>query len=438
MNVHTQPATKHPSTSSWSAHPAPPQAKLTFSEHSAMTYSVSEAAVALRSTLQLIAAQRERSTHTPCQEPILYLAGTPGVGKTKLIRTAAREEGFALFTLIAAGMNPEDPTGIPVVTRGANGEYVTYSPSVIIKEVETLRKQSGKPVVLFFDEASRIQHDVQAPLLSFVQFRGIHGHWLPEDTVIVMAGNREDDDGGGVALLAPLVNRVVMIDIAADPVDWVRWAMSAPEEAFPTPLHDLIAATLIKWPSATTSPFNFDPSEGAKPFGSPRSWEAVNDYIVYCETNGLEADLRYISGLVGRENAAVLSAQAKFAEKLIDEDVIFADPTGDKAIVHDEPTVAAMQLLRLARRVENKAHVFAACTYAMRPDPANPKSTTARWTALLGVFGDALFARLANPKRSLGLKDNTIVSDTASPYREFITKYAVGGAGVSRRGKKLL
>lgn len=394
------------------------------------SFTINEAKVEIARTFGQIIDSRRIKSHTLCREPILYLAGQPGIGKTFIVKQAAKDAGFSLYTLIGASLLSEDVGGQPIVTSTEDGFAVAFSPSMIVQEVKALRRKTGKPVVLFLDEASRIAPDVQAPLLSFIQFRGIHGHYLPNDTIIIMAGNREDDDGGGIPLLAPMINRVHIMNLVADPKEWARWAMGANEDQFPTPLHPLVAATLMNYPGQT-SPFAFDPSNGSLPFGSPRSWEAVNDYIVYQEHIEQPCDIRRIAAMVGQQNATVLAAQAKFMEKLVPAADILADPLGVE--VHTDPTVACLQILTLTKAIKTVADVNAAIDYCLRPDPNNPASNVPRWMMFLGLFAEGLVRAI-----TAHVKDPKVNNPKSCQYIPFLQKYAVGGAGLLNSKKKLL
>lgn len=419
---------------------------LTFTTPATTTFSINEAKAELSRTISQINAQRKRGFHMASSEPIVYLAGQPGIGKTFIVRQAAEENGFALYTLIGASLLAEDVGGQPVVTQcdlgGETKPAVTFSPSMIVQEVYDLREQTQQPVVLFLDEASRIAPDVQAPLLSFLQFRGLHGAYLPDDTIIIMAGNREDDDGGGVPLLAPMINRVHIMNLHADPKEWVRWAAGASETQFPTELHPLVAATVMNFPGQT-SPFHFDPSNGSTPFGSPRSWEAVNEYITYQEQAGLPCDVRRVASMIGPQNAAVLAAQAKFLEKLIPAADILADHMGCE--VHTDATVACLQFLTLTKAIKTVDHVNAAVGYVTRPDPNNARATVPMWTMFLGLFGEGLVRAIAGTpdpldkdKRVGGIKDPRVNDAKLCAYLPFLKQYLIGGTGLMRKGKKLL
>lgn len=422
-----------------------------FNSPSYTHFTINDAKAEIARTFGQIIDQRKRPYHSQCSEPIIYLAGQPGIGKTFIVKQASDEAGHALYTLIGASLLSEDVGGQPVVTQvkagndGVTTPAVTFSPSMIVQEVHALRAKTKRPVVLFLDEASRIAPDVQAPLLSFLQFRGIHGHYLPRDTIIIMAGNREDDDGGGIPLLAPMINRVHILNLVADPKEWVRWASAATEAQFPTPLHPLIAATIMNFPGQT-SPFNFDPSNGAVPFGSPRSWEAVNEYVTYQEAHGAACDVRRVAAMVGPQNASVLAAQAKFMEKLLPAADILADPMG--VTVHTDATVACLQFLTLTKAIKTVEHVNAALDYATRPDPNNAGSSVPKWTMFLGLFGDGLVRAIAgqrdpnsdpkNPKYVNSIKDPAVNDPKRCQYIPFLKKYGIGGAGLMQRNKKLL
>lgn len=327
---------------------------------------------------------RQQPGHRVEDEPIVYLQGTPGSGKTALVRQAAVANGFSLYTVIGAAKQPEDIGGIPIVDF-KRFETRISEPDVIAS-VRRLRASTGKPVILFGDEASRIPEASQAAWMSFLQFREIHGYALPDDTVLMLAGNGGADDRGVAGLLAPVVNRVRMIELTPDPKEWARtYAVDAG-------LHPLVTATVANWPSTANegSPFHFDPRAGAAPFGSPRSWEAAARAIDFALEEGEDIEnspmlTAELAACVGATCAAALLANAAYFSQLIPADVILKDPHTPP--LHDQPTLACMQLLSLASSVTTVTGVNNAIAYAKRSEG---RASVPKWTPLLPMFGVAL------------------------------------------------
>lgn len=396
---------------------------MNFSGTEGSSFTVRDASNEIARTIAQILHSRTDEDHSIHDEPILYLSGSPGIGKTFIVREAAERYGFAVYTLIGASLLSEDVGGQPVVKAGKAGTSVAFAPSMIVQEITAMREAEGKPVMLFLDEASRIDTSVQAPLLSFLQFRGIHGHYLPDDTVILMAGNREDDDGGGVALLAPMINRVAVISVEPKPAEWADWTAGS--------LHMVIEATVRNFP-AGKSPFHFDPADAGAPFGSPRSWSAANDYVLFQEEHDLPVDMRRLAAIIGQTNATMVAATAAFTDKLTPVEDILNDPLG--VPLHTETAAACMQLMLLGKAPKNRKEVDAAITYALRADKG---STVPKWTMFLGIFAERLMRAVEgtpDPKdkrvRVGRLADPDIRNEKKCQYITLMTKYAVGGAGL--------
>lgn len=345
--------------------------------------------------LAMVQFLRDQDDHCRTDEPIVFVQGTPGIGKTMIIRAAAEKAGYHCLTVIGAAKSPEDVGGIPVVDF-KKLEVRTATPDVVA-DVRRARETTGKPVVLFLDEATRIPEQSQAAWMSFLQFRTIHGHALPEDTVIMLAGNAEEDDRGVSGLLAPVVNRVRMVTLKADPKDWAN------SYASERGLHPLVTATVANFPSGQNggTAFNYIPASNAAPFGSPRSWEAVSNTLRFAEhlanTGGLPSGNSNTSWLddpllqtdivatIGPNCAAALLANAKYYTQLIPAADVLKDPA--TVPMHDQPTLACMQFLTLAAAVRAIEDVNGAISYVTR---STNGSAVPKWTPLLPMMGKAL------------------------------------------------
>ena len=66
---------------------------------------------------------------------------------------------------------------------------------------------------------------VQAAAYQLILNRRVGQYKLPDNVLIVAAGNREADKGVTYRMPAPLANRFVHLELAVDFDDWFAWAV---------------------------------------------------------------------------------------------------------------------------------------------------------------------------------------------------------------------
>jgi len=112
----------------------------------------------------------------------LFFQGERGIGKTQLIKDFCKNNGLELFILNLSCIESSDFTGIPHIVENKT----IYA----MPEFFTMKKG-----ILFLDEINRVNdNDVKTGLLSLLQDRGINGHKLSNDVLIVTAGNTNNED----------------------------------------------------------------------------------------------------------------------------------------------------------------------------------------------------------------------------------------------------
>ena len=80
-------------------------------------------------------------------------------------------------------------------------------------------------IVLFLDEMNSAAPAVQAAAYQLILNRRVGQYKLPDNVLIVAAGNREADKGVTYRMPAPLANRFVHLELAVDFDDWFQWAV---------------------------------------------------------------------------------------------------------------------------------------------------------------------------------------------------------------------
>jgi MoxR-like ATPase len=150
--------------------------------------------------------------------PIL-LWGSPGIGKSTRIITAATRAGIASESVYAATRAPEDFSGVPVPDGKGS-----ISIECILGAVRQLI--IDKKGALFLDEISCARPAVQSALLSLVFDRRIGDTRLPGGVRIIAAANPSEEAAGGWELAPPLANRFLHFQVKPPSSDeWVNWLL---------------------------------------------------------------------------------------------------------------------------------------------------------------------------------------------------------------------
>jgi len=143
---------------------------------------------------------------------ILWLSGPSGIGKSDMIRQFCRKRGYGLKVVYMATMMLEQITGLPLVRENKNGNSIRWSRPEILnfETLEISPAANDSPIVLFLDDAHLINRQIQAYLFQLLTYHTIHDHRLPEQAVMLLAGNRSVDRAGFQEILAPVANRIFL------------------------------------------------------------------------------------------------------------------------------------------------------------------------------------------------------------------------------------
>lgn len=139
--------------------------------------------------------------------PVIIMS-SPGFGKTTTIEMWCKCKDYNLTTLIASQYSQDDILGIQAVN---NGKLERLAPAWFNK-MNSLA-ENGKRNVLFIDEITTCDEFIQAPLLNLIFSRSLGLHSLPENTIIVTAGNYLEELNGVFSMTAPLVNRFIILNL---------------------------------------------------------------------------------------------------------------------------------------------------------------------------------------------------------------------------------
>lgn len=198
-----------------------------------------------------------------------FFWGTAGIGKSAGVRQiagkveAATGKKTVVTDLRLAYYNPQDLQGIPAADKDR-----THTVYLIPRELE-LDPSPSLINILFLDELNSAVPAVMRCAYQITLDRCVGSHALPDNCVILAAGNRTTDHGIAYVLPRPLANRMCHFQIRADYASWARWAREAGISEYVREYLAIARQKLLSEPD--------DPEEYAYP--SPRSWEAVSDHL---------------------------------------------------------------------------------------------------------------------------------------------------------------
>jgi hypothetical protein len=145
---------------------------------------------------------------------------------------------------------------------------------------------------------------VQAAAYQLILNRRVGTYKLPDNVMIVAAGNREADKGVTYRMPAPLANRFVHLELAVNFDDWSNWAVN-------NKIHPDVVGYLT---FAKQDLYDFDPRSASRSFATPRSWSFVSELIADGIDDGTTTDL--VAGAVGEGLAVKFMAHRKVASSM--------------------------------------------------------------------------------------------------------------------------
>jgi hypothetical protein len=231
----------------------------------------------------------------------LFLWGPPGIGKSEVVADIANELGGFMIDLRLGQMDPTDIRGIPFYNR-ENGK-MDWAPPIDLPDEEFASQYPV--VVLFLDEMNSAAPGVQAAAYQLILNRRIGKYRLPDNVVMVAAGNRESDKGVTFRMPTPLANRFIHIEMKPDFPTWQEWAVN-------NQIHKDVVGYLS---FAKQDLYDFDAKSSSRAFATPRSWTFVSELLADEDLDEVSAtDL--IAGTVGEGLAVKFMAHRKIASKL--------------------------------------------------------------------------------------------------------------------------
>ena len=231
----------------------------------------------------------------------IFLWGPPGIGKSDVVKQITDSlSNSHLIDIRLSLWEPTDIKGIPYFDAN-QGKMVWGAPSELPDEEFA---KAFDNIVLFLDEMNSAAPAVQAAAYQLILNRRVGQYKLPDNVIIVAAGNREADKGVTYRMPAPLANRFIHLEMAVNFDDWFQWAVN-------NKIHKDVVGYLN---FAKKDLYDFDPKSPSRSFATPRSWAFVSELLEEDTDENTTTDL--VAGAVGEGLAVKFMAHRKVAANM--------------------------------------------------------------------------------------------------------------------------
>ena len=230
----------------------------------------------------------------------VFLWGPPGIGKSEIVQQVGDSIDAHTIDIRLSLWEPTDIKGIPYFD--SNSSTMVWAPPAELPTEEFAKLH--KFIILFLDEMNSAAPSVQAAAYQLILNRKIGTYTLPDNVLIVAAGNRDADKGVTYRMPAPLANRFIHLELTVSFDDWFQWAVA-------NGIHPDVAGYLQ---FAKKDLYDFDPKSPSRSFATPRSWTFVSELL----DDDIEAETTtdLVSGAIGEGLAVKFMAHRKVASTM--------------------------------------------------------------------------------------------------------------------------
>ena len=231
--------------------------------------------------------------------PTPFIWGAAGIGKSqgvyqiadKIEKATGRTVSVTDVRLLL--FSPVDLRGVPVAD--AERKFTNWLRPAIFN----MSDDTATVNILFLDELSAAPQSVQAAAYQICLDRKIGEHKLPDNCIVIAAGNRTTDKSVAYAMPKALCNRQMHFSVCADYASWRKWAVE-----------NEIHSSVIAYLGFDSSRLCVEPQASDYAYPTPRSWAFVSQLL---EAMGGEPESIHtlISACVGSDTAIEFEAFCK-------------------------------------------------------------------------------------------------------------------------------
>ena len=231
----------------------------------------------------------------------IFLWGPPGIGKSELVEGITQELGGHMIDLRLGQMEPTDIRGIPFYNKDKG--VMDWAAPIDLPSQELADQYPM--IVLFMDEMNSAAPSVQSAAYQLILNRRVGKYVLPDNVVMVAAGNRESDKGVTYRMPTPLANRFIHQEMRVDFASWQEWAVQ-------NNIHKDVVGYLS---FAKQDLYDFDAKSSSRSFATPRTWSFVSELLLEGDDDS-DTLTNLVAGTVGEGLAVKFMQHRKVAARM--------------------------------------------------------------------------------------------------------------------------
>lgn len=245
-----------------------------------------------------------------------FIQGSPGLGKSAIVKEIANEYGLKLIDCRLSSMEPTDLQGLPWIQDGT----AKFNPFDVFPLEDSPIPEGYSGWLLFLDEFNSASKATQAAAYKLVLDRQVGFHQLHSHCFVVAAGNKLTDNAIVNQLSTAMISRVIHLNMDVNFEDW------RDNFAIPQRIDERVIAYLSMYP---TKLMEFDPDREDQTFPSPRTWHFVSKLIQANNNKVDEASIPLLAGAITLEHASAFVQFCKVYKDLLSIDTILKNPDVD-------------------------------------------------------------------------------------------------------------
>ena len=251
-----------------------------------------------------------------------FLKGSPGIGKSDIIKQVAEELNLKVIDFRLSQADPTDLQGFPGVQDGR----ATFLPAALFPIEGDTVPQGYNGWLLFLDEMNSAPLSVQAAAYKLCLDRQVGQNNLHKNVAVIGAGNLATDKAITQRIGTAMQSRLIHLNMGVDPDHWLKWANVAGIDHRITSFIEYRKELLFK----------FNPSHADDTFACPRTWAFLSDIIKGKEKLS-HIDVVTAAGTVGEGCALEFKGFSEIFQSLPKIKDIISKPSTVK--IPNEPSV---------------------------------------------------------------------------------------------------
>jgi hypothetical protein len=239
------------------------------------------------------------------------LKGSPGTGKSSIMKTIAQERNLKLIDIRLAQIDEVELNGFPDLT----GDKATYKQFDIFPTVGDEIPEGYDGWLLFFDELTSADKVKQGASYKIILDRMVGQEQLHEKALCVSAGNLLSDKAVVNNMSTAMQSRLIHINMGVDKSKWIDWAIKSGI--------DNRVISFIEYQPSNLHKFN--PSHQDDTFACQRTWEFCSKLIKPFPVLH-SSKLALLAGCISEGVAREFKAFCELSENLVRFEDVIKDP----------------------------------------------------------------------------------------------------------------